>query len=62
MGCSRRGPEESWNIAMSTPQVTISPTDTRSRPLARAMSFCASVCAGARVGAIDVIPAWLPRT
>jgi hypothetical protein len=41
MGLRRRGPDESWNIARSTRQVTISPTRTEAWPAARAMSFWA---------------------
>jgi hypothetical protein len=36
-------PPESWIIARSTAQVTISPGVTRSRPAARAMIFSANV-------------------
>ena len=39
IGFSRRGPLESWNIARSTRQVTISPGVTAVRPAARAISF-----------------------
>src|SRR5690606_17611822 len=45
MGFSRRGPLESWNIARSTSQVTMSCSATEARPLAWAISFWASVCA-----------------
>ena len=50
MGLSRRGPEESWNIARSTWQLTISPGMTWLRPAARAMSFWARVLAGVGMG------------
>ncbi len=39
IGFTRRGPLESWIIARSTLQVTISPGVTELRPAARAMSF-----------------------
>src|SRR5690606_30372139 len=45
MGFRRRGPLESWNIARSTSQVTMSCNATDARPLAWAISFWASVCA-----------------
>ena len=45
IGLARRGPPESWIIARSTSQVTISPGVTRSRPQARAMIFSAKVIA-----------------
>jgi len=43
IGLSLRGPEESWNMARSTWQVTTSPTRTASRPAARAINFWARV-------------------
>ena len=45
MGLRRRGPDESWNIARSTRQVTISPKRTEAWPAARAINFWARDCA-----------------
>ena len=58
MGLSRRGPEESWNMARSTRQLTISPGLTWSRPAARAISFWASVLAGGGMGVMASLFAW----
>src|SRR2546425_7963997 len=43
IGCSLRGPDESWTIAKSTSHQTISPGVTLSRPLLRARIFSATV-------------------
>src|SRR4051794_17810651 len=60
-GFSRRGPDESWNIARSTLQVTTSPGAAWVRPAARATSFCAIVVGAvmtlsqAQVGAAQLV-------
>jgi hypothetical protein len=43
IGAKRLGPEESWNMAKSTWQLSKAPTSTLERPDARAMSFCAKL-------------------
>src|ERR1700740_2524339 len=55
-GCGPRGPLESWTIARSTLQVTISPGVTVGLPAARAINFWARVRAMSEpeIGALQI--------